>query len=307
MSKANGSQNGTENLNGNAFSISLPASSCALCSAGFTIQRDGQRHAANTEHEHASVEAGVLFEPGAGVLVLRHPLGLREEKLVAPCLYVVPAGLKHSTRWDTHSELFVAHVENDFWAEITGGVALDGTLPGVISAARNSLVFWELATLLRHIWDEGLPSQAQAIVAADALLRRAAGFFSAAPIPAEKLNGGLPPSPHHAMDAYIDRQLRFNLHTPDLAKIVGLSVTHFSTVLKHATGLTPHEYITRCRMLKAHQLLVTGDFCLGQVASAVGYDDPDHFSRIFRRFFNFPPRDLMIRSRGEPAKRPGKP
>lgn len=279
----------------------------AIQGGAFTLQRAGRAAAGDAVHEHARVEVGILFEPGAGVLSCWHDGELREHPLVAPIAYVIPPKLRHVMRWETPSELFVGHIEPRFWRNIAPDIPIEGVTAGAIAAAKTDLVLWEFATLLRHLWDEGESQERSAKWSAYSLLARAARLISPTKPSSDDSGCGLSPSRRQAMDAYIEKQIRFNLHAPDLAKIVGLSVPYFSTVLKRDTGMTPHEYLTRFRMLRAFQLLVTGDHCLGEVAAAVGYDDPVHFSRRFRRFFNYPPRVLMLRSRGRYSNRQGKP
>lgn len=303
MSNSNGGQHVIDPSR-KAIPTSVQISSCALCSSGFALQRDAQRHAANAEHEHTSVEVGVVFEPGSGVLSRCSSEGRHESKLIGPCLYLVPPGVRHETCWESPAEVFVAHVENAFWRETMG---LAEPVFGAIPTARNDLIFWESATLLRHIWSELPLPRGQALLVAEFMLGRAALLSSSPDIAEVPTNAGLAPSKRHAMDAYIDRQIRFNLHATDLAKFVGLSVTQFALHLKHDTEMTPHEYITYRRMHRALQLLSTGDYCVTEVANAVGYDDSNHFSRIFRRFFNYAPREVIFRSRKTAVKCQGKP
>lgn len=299
----NNAEHAVVEAGGNVLSISVQNSFCALCASEFVLQCDAQRHGADVEHEHALIEVGIVFEPGKGILSRSGSFGREELALVGPCLYVVPAGARHTVHWELPSEVFIAHAEKGYWSKAAG---LADVVFGPILAARNSLVFWESATLLRHIWNEVPLLREQAVPVADWMLGCAARLSSLPHVAEKTSTGGLAPSKRHAMDEYIDRQLRFNLHSADLAKFVGSSVTQLTLHLKRDTDMTPHEYITYRRMLRAQQLLGTGDYCVAEVASAVGFDDPDYFSRIFRRFFNFTPRELIFRSRKAGGKMSGK-
>lgn len=309
MSKLNddGMENGSNGLNGDVAPAFDSNHTWAIRGPGFILQRDGQRHGGQAEHEHLKAEVGILFEPGAGLLSSWQNGRLTEHLLIAPLVYVVPPKTKHLTRWDAHSELLVGHVEQRFWSNVAPEASAESVTGGIVAAAKGDLVLWEFATLVRHLWDEGQSQDRSAKWAAHSLLARAVKLIPfEQPLPCET-GSGLTPSRRRAMDDYIEKQIRFNLHAPDLAKVVGLSTPYFSTVLKRDTGMTPNAYLTRARMLRAFQLLITGDHCLGEVAAAVGYDDPVHFSRRFRRFFNYSPRMLMLRSRGGPFNRQGKP
>ncbi|WP_233993586.1 hybrid sensor histidine kinase/response regulator transcription factor [Salinibacter altiplanensis] len=60
--------------------------------------------------------------------------------------------------------------------------------------------------------------------------------------------------------------------------------------LKEATGQTPAEFVRHLRLKRAAQLLrEDADLRVYQVADAVGYESPDHFSRLFRDQFDASP------------------
>ena len=48
--------------------------------------------------------------------------------------------------------------------------------------------------------------------------------------------------------------------------------------------MTIYEYILKCRMERAEELLLTGDYGVAEVAYEVGYDYPANFTHAFRRF-----------------------
>lgn len=287
----------------------LEGSRSAVVHREFTIQRDPRRFGDENEreHQHEATEIGVLFDQGVGVLACADVAGgWQEYRLVAPTAYVVPARMPHFTRWESKAEVFCSHIKPSFWRRpmFRGAPTTAGALPG---AARD-LIFWEFASLLRHVWDERRDAEDRyALVAADGLLMRA-GQLSRGTLPVEEPSGtGLSQSRRARIDEFIDRQIRFHLHAPDLARAVGLSVAHLTAVLKHSTGMTPHGYITQQRMQRAHQFLASGNYSLREVANAVGYEDPDHFSKKFKEYFGYPPRSLMMRGRNHAQKIPEKP
>lgn len=84
-----------------------------------------------------------------------------------------------------------------------------------------------------------------------------------------------------------------HLHQPlrvlDLAHEAGLSEFHFFRAFRQAFGLTPVQWLTRCRMQQARRLLQSGAHGAHEVAYLVGYGDPSHFGKVFRRTFGLPP------------------
>jgi AraC family transcriptional regulator of arabinose operon len=68
-----------------------------------------------------------------------------------------------------------------------------------------------------------------------------------------------------------------------LASIAGLSPSHYSALFRAATGHSPKQYFIRVQMARAEQLLSTGSDSVKAIAHRLGFDDPLHFSRVFRR------------------------
>jgi AraC-like DNA-binding protein len=108
---------------------------------------------------------------------------------------------------------------------------------------------------------------------------------------------GLPrlPSPdkHLRRIAPVLSRLDCQPHLPTdragLARLAGMSPSHFATVFRRATGLTPLAYLTERRLERAREMLAGGTQPITAVAQAVGFDDPLHFSRRFRARFGLGP------------------
>jgi len=74
-----------------------------------------------------------------------------------------------------------------------------------------------------------------------------------------------------------------------LAKISGNSRTSFINKFKKITGLTPIQYLTNWRLLKARNMIKSTDIPLSNVGREVGYNSEVSFSRAFKRQFNTTP------------------
>ncbi len=68
-----------------------------------------------------------------------------------------------------------------------------------------------------------------------------------------------------------------------LAARTGLSTFHFIRVFRRATGMTPHQYLRRCRIDRAKHLLMTTPMPVTEVCDAVGFQSLGSFSSLFRR------------------------
>jgi AraC family transcriptional regulator len=84
----------------------------------------------------------------------------------------------------------------------------------------------------------------------------------------------------------------------ELAKSLGYSRHHFSRVFKRQTGQTPVEYRDEQRLRHACDLLWRTSHKIKIIAQACGYDDPNYFSKAFRKHFGVSPLDYRARRDG---------
>ena len=66
-----------------------------------------------------------------------------------------------------------------------------------------------------------------------------------------------------------------------LAAVAGLTRHHLVRLFKRETGLTPHAYLTDCRIRAARRLLAAGT-APAEVAAACGFFDQSHLTRLFK-------------------------
>lgn len=77
-----------------------------------------------------------------------------------------------------------------------------------------------------------------------------------------------------------------------VAERFSLSLRTLHRQLKQHTGLTPQRYLNRLRLTKARHLLRHSDESVTDIAFRCGFGDSNHFSTLFRREFNWSPRDI---------------
>src|SRR5262249_49948014 len=120
----------------------------------------------------------------------------------------------------------------------------------------------------------------------NALAMNAAAALVHAPLP---MRGGLPPRALQRVRDYIEAHLAENLSLQALADTAGLSRYHFARAFKQSEGLTPHDYIVKCRVERAQKLLADSDMPLSEIALAVGFADQSHCARRFREHVGVTP------------------
>lgn len=80
-----------------------------------------------------------------------------------------------------------------------------------------------------------------------------------------------------------------------MAQVSGLEERTFLRRFQKATGLKPTEYCQRLRIGKAREMLEFTKTPVKQIASTVGYEDPNSFRRIFQRVTGLSPGDYRRR------------
>jgi len=77
-----------------------------------------------------------------------------------------------------------------------------------------------------------------------------------------------------------------------LAAQFTLSLRTLHRQLKQTTGLTPQRYLNRLRLIKARHMLRHSDESVTDIAFRCGFGDSNHFSTLFRREFDWSPREI---------------
>jgi len=95
--------------------------------------------------------------------------------------------------------------------------------------------------------------------------------------------GGLSPYRLKRVLDYIGDNLETNISLSDLATIAGMSPHYFCELFKQSVGRSPHNYVMVQRIERAKQLLRSPERTIIEAGLDVGFQNPSHFARIFRK------------------------
>lgn len=97
----------------------------------------------------------------------------------------------------------------------------------------------------------------------------------------------------HEVKAFIDEHFANpDLMLNDVAAKANLSPSYFSAIFSDEFGESYKEYITRLRMERAKELLLTTNLKCSEIAYQSGYNDPHYFSHVFRKNTGLPPQQF---------------
>ena len=97
---------------------------------------------------------------------------------------------------------------------------------------------------------------------------------------------------------WIDAHSASQIDLEGTAKEAGLSAFHFLRLFANVVGATPHQYLVRCRLRRAAQLLVDDKRAITDIAYDVGFGDLSNFVRTFHRAAGVSPLKFRQASRG---------
>lgn len=86
----------------------------------------------------------------------------------------------------------------------------------------------------------------------------------------------------HARD-FIEKNVDQPITLPQIAGVACLSIHHFLRLFKQVFEETPHQYLTRKRIERAKDLLLTTSISVTDICQSVGFRSPGSFSWLFRR------------------------
>ncbi|MHA6483420.1 response regulator [Paenibacillus sp. strain BS8-2] len=91
---------------------------------------------------------------------------------------------------------------------------------------------------------------------------------------------------HHVME-----QLGHDLSLYDIAERIDLHPVYLSRIFKLETGESLTEYVYRLKMEKAAYLLKHSELKIYEIATSLGYQNPQYLSKLFRRQYQMTPQE----------------
>ena len=87
----------------------------------------------------------------------------------------------------------------------------------------------------------------------------------------------------------------------DLGANVGLEPNYICRLFRRFGQETPNQCITRHKVNRAAELLLTKTRSVAEIAREVGYEDPYYFSRVFKKRFGYSPREFRTQAKSSDA------
>ncbi|MGI6085142.1 MAG: response regulator [Acetivibrionales bacterium] len=88
-------------------------------------------------------------------------------------------------------------------------------------------------------------------------------------------------------DNYLLKNYTDDISLEDIARVVNLSPYYFSRFYKEASGVNFIDRLIAIRIEKAKQYFENTDLSLKEVSGMVGYQDPNYFSKLFKKITGY--------------------
>jgi AraC family transcriptional regulator len=90
---------------------------------------------------------------------------------------------------------------------------------------------------------------------------------------------------------YIQAHLTEDISLDDIAAQVGMSRYYFCQLFKRSTGMSPYQYVIKCRIDRAKELLLFRQDCsIADVAFQVGFASQSQFTKHFKKWVGTTPK-----------------
>lgn len=129
--------------------------------------------------------------------------------------------------------------------------------------------------------------------------------YAAKPQVPAPYRGGLPRYRLKRVVDYIDENLSGDLALAQLAAVAGMSPHYFAELFRQSTGKAPHRYVLLRRIDRAKEYLRDPRRTIIEAGLDAGFQNPSHFSRVFRKWVGISPSRFRLENDGAmTAQRP---
>ncbi|WP_199197338.1 helix-turn-helix domain-containing protein [Chroococcidiopsis sp. CCALA 051] len=207
-------------------------------------------------------------------------------------LAIYPAYLSQQFHWDRDAEFFNLFLSPSFLATVGYDVFGSDRLELIphLATLFDPLVGQIGFALKTSLEIDGKNSNLYADSIAHALVVHLLSRYSTNSSQLKPIIGRFTQQQWKQIIEFINANLDENISLAELAKIVQLSPYHFAHLFKESTNTSPHQYLIRCRIERAKELIVMSDLSLAAIAQTVGFASQGHFTYHFKRCVGVTPK-----------------
>lgn len=243
--------------------------------------------------EHVSPRHTLCINAGKPVRLQQAVDGQRKAVDSIPGdLAIYPAYLSRQFGWDKEAEFFNLFLEPLFLTQVGYDVFGSDRLELIphLATLSDPLVQQIGLALKTSLEFDRKNSNLYADAIAHALVVHLLARYSTHSREIKPIAGGFTQLQWKQIVDFINANLDENVSLTELAKIVQLSPYHFAHLFKRTANTSPHQYLIRCRIERAKQLMMMGNLSIAAIAQTVGFASQGHFTYHFKRLMGVTPK-----------------
>lgn len=246
-------------------------------------------------HRHKGIHQLFLVLTGGGEVMLDGKTSV----VSAPCMVSVPEGLIHGFRWREESEGTVfsvaSSIVSELWLPVAGSEFL--TEGRVISLPAISVE--GIASLAAQLENEDANWQSFRAEMIQILLRQL--FIQLARVrqeePALTSKPSKPEQKFTLFRQLIQQHGASRHNVAWYAQQIGVTAAHLNQICLTATNANALALIHQFLLTEAKRYLVFADMSIATISDRLGFNEPSHFSRFFRKHEKLSPKAFREQSR----------
>ena len=208
---------------------------------------------------------------------------LRSQTCIYGDMVIYPAGLTQKLSWNKEAEIIELNIKPELITQAGQCLSSSNNIEIIPQyGLRDPLIQQLTLTLLAELKYGNLYGDLYTDSLFNTLCIHLLKRYSTFGITIEKSNGGLPPFLLRRLDEYIQANLSQNIALADMAEIVNSSTSHLTKLFKQSQGMSLYQYVIRCRIERAKQLLKHQEATIAEVATQVGFADQSHLTYHFK-------------------------
>lgn len=216
---------------------------------------------------------------------------LRSQTCIYGDMVIYPAGLTQKLSWNKEAEIVELNIKPELITQASRCLSSPNNIEIIPQyGLRDPLIQQLTLTLLAELKHGNLHGDLYTDSLFNTLCLHLLKRYSTFGVTIDESNDGLPPLLLRRLDEYIQANLSQNITLADLAGVVNSSTSHLNKLFKQSQEISLYQYVIRCRLQRAKQLLKHQETTIAEVATQVGFADQSHLTYHFKRHVGVTPK-----------------
>ncbi len=237
-----------------------------------------------------------IFTHGARVINAERKIDGRKHRdaVVGGDIVIIPANIGSQVAWDAEGDFIMLGIEPQFFARAVDEAGEAKEIELISHFSTPDPLVYQIAIALKNTLENNPNgSRLYAETMVNALSVHLMQHYSAKKPKLQEYINGLPKRKLQQVIDYINTYLEQDLGLVELAALVQMSPHYFCQLFKQSTGLTPHQYIIKCRVKRAKELILKQEMTIAEIAQSVGFANQSHLNLHFKRLLGVTPKKIL--------------